>query len=442
MLNSEKQPHELRDNYCKYTKKIVPSHPLSKNTFIKTLLFNLIHTIMANQDIFSVTPVTSIELTEQFLTENYELRKNVLSSKLEVRETSNPDAPFRPCTKETINTITIRARKELADEVKNPKSLIEELIHSETVPQHDPIGEYLNHLPAWDGKDRVTELFYHIPGITEEQLGWYHRWMLSSAAHWLKMDMLHGNECVPTLIGAQGCGKSTFWQRLLPPHLREFYLDHLNLANKNDKEMALSNNLLVNLDEIDKYKHGQQADLKQTLSKVKVNGRPIYGREQHERHRYASFVATTNNPHPLQDPTGSRRYLCVQIPDGQLIDNESEIEYDQLYAQVVHELQVNHERYYFTNEEVQAIQLANNRFQKSVDLDDMIDECLRQPEVGERVSPLSIKQIVEVIKMQYPMLNATHALKVHLGRHLVQHGFESKTRNTGSVYFAVPLKAA
>jgi len=397
---------------------------------------------MQQQEIISVTPVTSIELTEQFLSENYQFRKNILSSKLEVRETSMPDAPFRPCTRETLNTITIRARKTLAEEVKSPKLLIEELIYSESVTQYDPIRAYLDTLPAWDGQDRVTELFSRIPSISSTQLEWYHRWFLSAVAHWLRMDMLHGNECVPTLIGAQGCGKSTFWQRLLPPSLREYFLDHLNLSNKHDKEMALSNNLFVNLDEIDKFKTSQQADLKQTLSKVKINGRPIYGREQHMRHRYASFVATTNNPHPLQDPTGSRRFLCVQIPEGSLIDNESEIEYEQVYAQLVYELQEQHQRYFFTNEEVQAIQLANNHYQRSVDLDDMIDDCLRLPQEGEHVSPLSIGQIVEVIRGQYPQLRTTHSLKVHLGRHLVQHGFESKPRNTGTVYFAVPLRAA
>jgi len=394
------------------------------------------------QNLNSMTPVTSVELVEQFLSENYEFRLNVISRKLEVREASTPDASFRTCTRETINSIIIRARKELADEVKNPKPLIEELIHSEDVCQYDPIGQYLGSLPAWDGKDRVAELFARIPNITAEQLEWYHRWFLSSAAHWLQMDMLHGNECVPTLIGPQGCGKSTFWQRLLPPQLREYYLDHLNLANKNDKEMALSNSLLINLDEIDKYKSSQQADLKQTLSKVKVNGRPIYGREQHERPRYASFVATTNNPHPLQDPTGSRRYLCVRIQEGQLIDNESVIEYEQLYAKLVYELTIEHQRYYFTNEEVLAIQRANNRFQKAVDLDDMIDDCLRQPMEGEEVAPLSIKQIMEVIQTQYPLLQPSHSMKVHLGRHLKLHGYQSKLRNTGSVYFVVPIMAA
>ena len=83
--------------------------------------------------------------------------------------------------------------------------------------------------------------------------------------------------------------------------LSENYLDHLNLSNKFDKEMALTNNLLVNLDELDAIRPSQHSALKQTLSKNKVNGRPIYGASQEDRPRYASFVATTNNPNPLTD---------------------------------------------------------------------------------------------------------------------------------------------
>ena len=100
--------------------------------------------------------------------------------------------------------------------------------------------------------------------------------------------------------------KSTFAVRLLPEELRQYFLDHINFGNKFDSEMALTHNLLVNIDELANITVAQQGKLKQTLSKVKVNGRPIFGKSQADRRRYASFLATTNDEHPQRD---SRRAI-------------------------------------------------------------------------------------------------------------------------------------
>ncbi len=285
---------------------------------------------------------------EEFMANGYEFRKNVLSDKYEMREINGH---WRVVTRESINSISRRLKREV-DEEKNWRSEVEEYIHSEETPCYDPIVEYLDSLPTWDGKDRVRELFRRLPGANDEQLAWLAVWLRSAVAHWLHLDPLHGNENIVTLIGPQGCGKTTFCCQLLPPQFRSYYLDHVNLGNKFDKEMALTNNLLVNIDELDQIKPGKQAELKQMVSKNKVNGRPIFGRAQNDRFRFASFVATTNNPRPLHDPTGSRRYLCVEIPHGSIICNELPIEYDQLFAQVVYELRDQHLPYWFTPAEV------------------------------------------------------------------------------------------
>ena len=264
-------------------------------------------------------PVKGMLADEQFLNDNYLLRRNVLNGKVEfaVKPADGGEHSFLPLTQLVLNSIILQAKRENICDGASPKADIMEYVNSAEVVSFDPIRDYLDHLPAWDGQNHVSQLFNRLPGVTSEQLSFLSIWLRSAVAHWLQMDTLHGNECAPTLIGAQGCGKTTFLRRLLPQQLRQYYLDHLNLSNKFDKEMALTNNLLVNLDELEAIRPSQQAALKQTLSKSKVNGRPIYGASQEDRARYASFVATTNNPHPLTDVTGSRRYICLTIPDGQ-----------------------------------------------------------------------------------------------------------------------------
>ncbi len=386
-------------------------------------------------------------LVEEFMALSYEFRRNVLSDKYEMREVCNnseADAhpkPWRPVTRESQNTVVRRAKRELGD-LKGLKASIDEYIHSEETPDYDPIAEYLNQLPAWDGRNYVRELFQRLPGLIEEQLAQHSVWLRSCVAHWLQLDNLHGNEQVLTLIGAQGCGKSTFCAQLLPPQFREYYLDHVNLGNKFDKEMALTSNLLVNLDELDQIKSGKQAELKQMLSKIQVNGRPIFGKAQRSRKRYASFVATTNNPRPLQDTTGSRRYLCVEIPQDTIILNDHPIDYDQLYAQVVYEVREQKLPYWFSPAETRRIEEMNVKFQRVSDLESMVTTCFRRPEAGEIAIPLLTRDIVYILCKNYPELRPTQGMNVKVGRILKALDYEHKASNQGSAYFIVPIKRA
>ena len=381
---------------------------------------------------------------EQFVIDNYLLRRNVLSGKVEFapKPAEGKSPTFRPLTLSAVNSIILEAKRLDICEGKNPKSDIMEYINSEDVATFDPISDYLSHLPEWDGKNRVADLFNRIPSITSEQLSYLSNWLRSAVAHWLQMDTLHGNECVPTLIGGQGCGKTTYINRLLPPHLRHYYLDHLNLSNKFDKEMALTSNLLVNLDELDAIRPSQHAALKQTLSKSKVNGRPIYGASQEDRPRYASFVATTNNRHPLTDVTGSRRYICLLIPEGQLIDNTGDIEYDQLYAQVVYELRVQKAPYWFSNDEVARIQEMNIEFMEQKDIAQIIEACFRKPIEGEQVKTMNSTQMLTLMQKEYPSLKINQSTKVHLGLAMKELNFEHTEHSHVAFYKVVPIKAA
>lgn len=381
-----------------------------------------------------------MEMLEEYLLENYEFRHNVLSDKFEIRERKGEQA-FRTLSREAFNTLIRRIKKD-GLEITSLKQNLEEFIYSEETLSFDPITHYLDHLPQWDGQNHIGKLFGRIPGITTEQQYLLAIWLRSAVAHWLNMDMLHGNETVITLIGRQGCGKSTFCARLLPEHLRCYYLDHLNLANKFDKEMALTSNLLVNLDELEQIKPSQHAELKQALSKNRVNGRPIFGRAQNDRRRFASFVSTTNNPRPLTDPTGSRRFLCIQIPDKQILDNDGEIDYLQLYAQVVHELRKEKMRYWYTEEEVKRIQELNADYQQVTDLGTMIETCLRHPEENEVVVPLTTAQISEVINRTYPGVKTGAGFCVKLGIMLKRMEFQRRSMGKGQEYYIVPRKVA
>jgi len=387
-------------------------------------------------------PVVSALAAEQFLTENYCFRRNLLNGKVELatKQSDGQASDYRPLTQEALNSIILRAKREDICEGSNPKTDIVEFIHSEEVCAYNPIREYLDNLPQWDGQNHVAQLFSRLPGLSSEQLSFLSIWLRSTVAHWLQMDTLHGNEIVPTLIGAQGCGKTTFFKRLLPANLRQYFLDHLNLSNKFDKEMALTNNLLVCLDELEAIRPSQQASLKQTLSKSKVNGRPIYGCAQEDRARFASFVSTTNNPHPLSDATGSRRYICLQIPQGQYIDNSGEIDYDQLYAQVVYELREQKAPYWFNNDEVARIQQLNQEYMEQKDIVEIINLCFHKPEEGDAVQAMNSTELLRYMRKKYPSLPDNLSTRIRLGQAMSSLDFDSTSRGHVSYYRVALVK--
>ena len=380
---------------------------------------------------------------ENFLGENYSFRRNLLSGKTEVQEIGEGKEPSAWCilTEEVFNSILLKMMKEDVGG-KSPKQHTLEIINSEATVAYDPIKEYLGHLPQWDGRNHVAELFNRIPGLTSEQLSWCCTWLRSAVAHWMGIDMLHGNEAVPVLIGAQGCGKTTFATRLLPVELRAYFLDHINFGNKFDTDMALTHNLLVNIDEFANMGPSQQGKLKQTLSKVKVNGRPIFGKSQDDRRRYASFLATTNDEHPLCDTTGSRRYICLQIPKGKLIDNSEAINYEQLYAQLLYEINEKQTPYWFTNDEVIRIQQANLPFFKQDDLEDMIKGCFRIPNDEEEGKWMLCKQVYEKLQERYPYFVGDQSIKIKIGNTLKFMGCSSQHTRQGQMYQLIPKEAA
>jgi predicted P-loop ATPase len=173
-----------------------------------------------------------------------------------------------------------------------------------------------------------------------------------------------------------------------------------------------------------------------------VNGRPIFGCTQEDKARYASFVATTNNLHPLTDATGSRRYICIEIPKGMFINNSGEIDYDQLYAQILHELIDEKAPYWFNNDEVARIQQLNQCYTEQKDIVEIIKVCFRKPEEGEQVKAMNTTELLGYIQTKFPTISDNMSLRIRLGQAMKMLEFDSTHRAHISYYKAIPLKSA
>ena len=334
----------------------------------------------------NIAPETLLTMKiDIFLREHYELRKNVMRGVAEYRQRSGLGFSFQDLTEEARNSMTLRA---LEQGIKCWDKDIRRFVNSDDIELYDPIGDWLEHLPRWDGKDRVTPLAQRVKTDYGEWTHLFHLWMRSMVAMWQGKGQLTGNALVPLLIGRQGCGKSSFCRILLPRDQREYYNDRINFKNESDLNLGLTSFALINLDEFDKITQRQQIVLKYLVSTADLKYRPPYGKAYSSHRRYASFIGTTNDQTPLVDPSGSRRFICV-VAEGN-IDFQTPIDYDQLYAQLLYEV-AHGERYWLTKEEEQALMHHNLQYQRLNGLGEMLLSLYRRPEGDEEGRWLSLK---------------------------------------------------
>ena len=366
-----------------------------------------------------------------FLTSNYELRKNVMRGVAEYRMRTGIGFSFQDLTEEARNSITMRAMEQ---GIKCWDKDIRRFINSDDIERYDPMNDYLENLPRWDGKDRVTALAERIPTEWEEWTHLFHIWMRSMVAMWLGKGQLTGNALVPLLIGRQGCGKSSFCRILLPRDLQEYYNDRINFKNEQDLNLGLTSFALINLDEFDKITQRQQILLKYLVSTADLKYRPPYGKAYTSNRRYASFIGTTNDQTPLTDPSGSRRFVCVSINGD--IDFETPVQHSQIFAQLKQEIR-NGERYWLTKDEERRLMEHNLQYQRMNGLGEMLMSLIQKPRQSEEGQWISLKELSTLLKKHFKGYKEEPNSFQKIGNYLnrPEYKFQSKHTMNGTLYW-------
>ena len=292
------------------------------------------------------------------------------------------------------------------------KSDVRDVLNSDFARLHHPVREYIEALPPWDGVDRVKELCGHVEYEDFGVQGNYsppsqggvgggplfewalHKWLVASLATW--MSDLSTNHEIFVLIGSQGIYKTTFFRHLLPPQLRGYFWEnaHNSFASKDD-HLALAENCLVEIEEIDLQNPRDISELKALATSEKVKERRPYARFREEKHRLASFCGSGNQQRFLSDDTGNRRWLCFKVSH---IDDPRTwgIDYDQLYAQLRDEWRRGF-RYWFDLDEQRIVERQNQHFRIESDEEQLIRSRLRPPHAGEKITLMNAASIAQYI---------------------------------------------
>ena len=359
------------------------------------------------------------QLLEEFLKRRYMFRRNRVTGELEYQEKYRYVLWWKPLTVEAQNDINNEAIRE---GIKVWPKDLERVLVSERISEYDPVREWLANLPKWDGRDRLGEMADRVPTAMPEWRDNFKIWMRSMVSQWRSgRDAMYGAQMVLMLVSGQGTHKSTFMRLLLPKELMAFYIDRIDFANKKEALRALSRFLLINIDEYDQISNTQIAFLKHLIQRTDVKDRKMYTTVYEQSQRYAAFCATTNSLVPLKDESGSRRYLVVEVSEAidTDIQGEKAIDYKQLYAQIVYEIE-HGEEYAFTGEREKQIVTQNADYYELPNVISIFEDHYHRPLSGEEKQLLSPTEILS--KLALDPKNRSNATL--LGTHLRRNGYE------------------
>jgi predicted P-loop ATPase len=314
------------------------------------------------------------------------------------------------------------------------------VIESEFVPEFHPFQYYLEHLPPWDGQsDYILEMSVsvNVRGDVQEQLlfaEYLKKWLVGMVAGWIDPQVV--NNVILVLIGEQGSYKTTWFNYLLPPELRQYFYTKTNSSKMGrDDLLTLAQYGLVCCEELDTMRPSELNQLKAAVTMPSIDERAAYAHYHEHRKHIASFCGTGNNVQFLTDPTGNRRWLPFEVVSIES-PREHPFNYEGIYAQA-YALYLGGFRYWFSKAEIERLAKHNRQFETPRLETELLQQYFRKPvgeEPGEFV-PVSLA-------LQIVGANITQKLStVSLGRAFVEQGFERRTFRNVRGYVVVRRSA-
>ena len=414
------------------------------------------------------------------------LRHDVISDKLQVRvEKPTPDpflkdggnsaahksfplgedlgeaAVWREMTKNDINSIVCHCAQECDVNITSREVMT--ALQSDLIPDVHPLREYIHSLKPYttDQPDWIDFVASQVhvrgsassgvqklrsSGVTSEQVQsatepselsepptsgssadrlWracFKKWFVAMVASWMRDDIV--NHQVLVLIGKQGIFKTTWLERLIPPHLRAYTCKLANSSELNkDERLRIAEFGLISLDEIDSMNNRELNQLKSVITATDVNERAAYAYTKERRIRLASFCASGNRRDFLTDITGNRRWLPFEVES---IQNPffTTMPYEQMYAQAWALAQDPFFSYWFDLDEIEVLEQHNQHFRDESNEEQLLPILFDVPAEGKGEF-LTTAQISERL-ITYGNIKKPMALS-RLGMLLGAHGFQKKT---------------
>jgi len=367
-----------------------------------------------------------IDIIEAFLNNRYALRYNVATANLEVKKANKPD--YLPITDYIENSIL---RELLKNNLNCSTSKLRSILFSDFCQKYDPFKEYFDCLPQWDGTtDHILQLSKTI-STTNDEL-WYYcfkKWLIAAVASVLQDDIV--NQTAIIFSGPQGIGKTTWMVNLCPNNLKNYlFSGTINPTNK-DTLVHLSECWFINMDELENMNRTEIGTLKEIITNPSIRLRRAYGHNSESLIRRASFMGSVNAGQFLNDPTGSRRFLCFEVKS---IDYKHGVDLQKVYSQALALFQQGF-IFWFEKNDIALISLNNEQFQIRTSEEELLLTYFEPVSLTDAFTFYSASHILAKIA-NYTKVNVTTGAVISIGKALKKHGFE-KTKKGGVYVWAV-----
>lgn len=323
-----------------------------------------------------------MEAIVEFLRQNYKIRKNSVTQKVEVGE--------KEMTQDVFNTVLIKT-KAFFNSKEVTRELLEQLICSEYTEVYNPITEYIEKNKHRNSTGNISRLHYSIESPTPLKDVFIRKWMLSIIAAYDG----HPVRSVLALTGGQNTGKTEFFRRLLPKELQKYYAESKLDAGKDD-ELLMCQKLIVMDDEMGGKSKQDEKRFKELTSKHTFSIRAPYARFNEDFKRLAILCGTSNDPDIITDPTGNTRILPIEVEEI-YHDNYNNIDKDELFMEA-YRCYIEGEEWQLNKLEIDTLKEMSREFESTPYERELIAQFFSVPsdeKYSENLTATEIKDIIE-----------------------------------------------
>ena len=220
------------------------------------------------------------------------------------------------------------------------------------------------------------------------------KWLVGMVAGWISEDVV--NNVILVFIGEQGAYKTTWFNYLLPPQLKQYFYTKTN-ANRmtRDDLLTLAQYGLVCCEELDTMRPAELNQLKAAVTMPSIDERAAYAHFHEHRKHIASFCGTGNNVSFLSDPTGNRRWLPFEV-ESIVSPREHPFCYEGIYSQAL-ALYKSGFTFWFTKEEIQEQNRHNRKFETPRLEHELVDLYFRRPLEHENSMFMTSSRVLQII---------------------------------------------